>query len=541
MTPPIPFPFTLLTEPAVAAVEAGATCDFTYCYGGDWVQGYLGNPSGTGSLGGTGSYGMSFDSSDSPANHIDINNFSDIHTSPSGSISMWINPNVSGESFPTLVGAGDNAVSNSFFEYYIDTPSGKVKLVVRNAGTNNTVISNDTAVTQNEWNHVVLTTDGTTGKIYLNGVDNTTGTPNNGGYFGDVTGLDNLTLGILEFNGGTLFGPFSGSMDEVAFYNVELDSGAVSALYNNGTGSVATNVSSSNLLLYYNFEIGDSNPVSGNFPSSTTVYDVSTLGSAHTGTMTNMEVADFGAWDLGHNGKYSLNFSGTANVGDSVEVANNSSINFTGDMSVATWVYSSNQSFLQGFVSKAQSSGFSHDGWVLGRDSSGGTLGAANKFAWSLRNESIDTIKTVFSNATGPNGDWTHLVGTYRNGTLLLFVNGVQQTDTDTISSIGSTTTAMRLGQWWNQSDAFPLVGNLDEVSVWNGSLDDTSITELYNGSPATDVTPSASYSGATVASLRTYYSMECNGPGSPTLLDLSTSRLNGVLTKMGTGSCGAG
>ena len=256
---PSPFPFTLYS----------VTADPPPVPRGAYVDGYLGN------------WAISFDSSASPKQYIDISNFSDINASPSGSISMWINPNISGESFPTLVAAGDNAVSNSFFEFYIETPSGKINLVVRNAGTNHTRILNDTVVTPNVWNHVVLTSDGTTGKIYLNGADNTIPRPgfsNNGGYFSDVTGLDNLTLGIMEYNGGTLFGPFSGSMDEVAFYNVELDSGAVSALYNNRTGSIATNVSSSNLLLYYNFEGGPG-----------TAASIDRSGNNHAGNLTNMD------------------------------------------------------------------------------------------------------------------------------------------------------------------------------------------------------------------------------------------------------------
>ena len=99
----------------------------------------------------------------------------------------------------------------------------------------------------------------------------------------------------------------------------------------------------------------------------------------------------------------------------------------------------------------------------------------------------------------------------------------------------------MRLGQWWDQSDAYPLVGNLDEVSIWSGSLDDTSIVNLYNGSKANDITPSASYGGADVATLAAYYDFECNGPGSSVAKDLSGNDLNGTLTKMKIGTCGSG
>ena len=46
---PLPFPFTTYgANRSSNSGGGGASCDFTYCYGGDWVQGKVGN------------YGMSF-------------------------------------------------------------------------------------------------------------------------------------------------------------------------------------------------------------------------------------------------------------------------------------------------------------------------------------------------------------------------------------------------------------------------------------------------------------------------------------------------
>ena len=446
-----------------------------------------------------------------------------------------------------------------------------------------------TNIADDAWHHVCCTYNGNAGSnaglnIYVdasNDVASRSGTPTTVSIVGKPLefGRRNRT----DHGGSDAY--FAGYVDDIAIWNVELDSGAVTAVSSSGTsgdgalasgvsgsnlkaywsceadGPVSTTISGSNgldmtmmggldggttgsLLLYYDFEIGDSNIVSGNFPSSTTIYDANTASFAAThlpctGTITNMASADFGAWDQGKIGKYSLNFSGTADVGDSVEVANNSAINFTGDMTVAGWVYSSNQSFLQGFVAKEQSADVTHNGWLLGRDTSGGALGATNKFYWTIRNGSYDAGKNVFSDAAGPDGGWAHLVGTRRNGDNYLYVNGVKQANTSNQATIGATTCALRLGQWWDQSDAYPLVGNLDEVSIWSGSLDDTSIVNLYNGSKANDITPSASYGGADVATLAAYYDFECNGPGNSITKDLSGNDLSGTLTKMKLGTCG--
>jgi hypothetical protein len=45
-----------------------------------------------------------------------------------------------------------------------------------------------------------------------------------------------------------------GNIDEVAFYNVALDSGAISDLYNSGQGAKANTVSSSALVCYLDME-----------------------------------------------------------------------------------------------------------------------------------------------------------------------------------------------------------------------------------------------------------------------------------------------
>ena len=46
----------------------------------------------------------------------------------------------------------------------------------------------------------------------------------------------------MEYNGGTLFAPYSGSMDEVAFWDIPLSSDSVAELYNGGTGSTADSI-----------------------------------------------------------------------------------------------------------------------------------------------------------------------------------------------------------------------------------------------------------------------------------------------------------
>jgi hypothetical protein len=285
--------------------------------------------------------------------------------------------------------------------------------------------------------------------------------------------------------------------------------------------------------LYYDFEIGDSNPVSGNFPTSTTVYDVVTASfhgpTAHTGTMNSMEVADFGAWTQGKLGKYSLDFGGRYQT-DYVSITDNSSIQFgdSDDFTVACWVISSDSTtWYQGFVSKKASAADNYAGWTLFRTND-------EKMGVSI-GSSPDPRGLIYTDSA-PDDTWHHLVMT-RNGTskaTALWLDGVEQAESTT-ARLDDSGGNMRLGQWWIAAEGYGLDGKLDEVGIWNVVLDSGAISDLYNsgaGAKANTVSSSA---------LVAYYDMECDGPGSTNLKDLSGNDLSGTLTSMAAGTCGEG
>jgi hypothetical protein len=123
------------------------------------------------------------------------------------------------------------------------------------------------------WHHLVGIRDGTTklSRLYLDGVlqtDSTTAAMADSG--------EDLLLGQY-WNYSTQY-CMNGSIDEVGIWNVVLDSGAISDLYNSGTGNAASNVSSSALVAYYNMEEGAGN---GTLTDRT--------GNGRTGTLTNMD------------------------------------------------------------------------------------------------------------------------------------------------------------------------------------------------------------------------------------------------------------
>jgi len=429
------------------------------------------------------------------------------------------------------------------------------------------------------WNHIVFTYSGNryaTGlKLYINGAEITSvGTDSNNPLNGN---RNSAVYNWGKRANGALNGEFY--MDDHAIWNVELNSDAVLEVYNSGSanvGALASNVSSSalkgywdfenpgpgsttisgafgldatmvgasmdgggtgSLLMYYDFEIGDSNPVSGNFPGNTTVYDVVTASfhgaTAHTGTMTNMSVADFGAWGQGKLGKYSFLGDG---VNDFVEIAS-SSLLPVGDgsdsFSVAFWAnnvdaLSSYETIISRHTSDAT---IWSDGWNIQYDNAGND---EMHFFVGEYDNIANHAEIVWDSAA--NTTFRHVVATYDHSANVsqLWLNGVK--GTDGVKSAASPlpgTGRVQIGGLGTTS-AYNWGGNIDEVSIWSGVLDTDSIASLAAGAKANAITPPT-------ATLTAYYDMECNGPGSAVIKDLGANELSGTLMNSSIGTCGAG
>ena len=124
-------------------------------------------------------------------------------------------------------------------------------------------------ITPNDWNHIVVTRNGSAWSLYVNAGTPVTATSSN---------YDDGTTFILggQGTGNTL----QGKMDEVAIWDVALDADAVSAIYNSGTpialdADLGNYDNSSSLQAWWRFEEG----------SGTSATDSST--NSNTGTLTN--------------------------------------------------------------------------------------------------------------------------------------------------------------------------------------------------------------------------------------------------------------
>ena len=157
---------------------------------------------------------------------------------------------------------GSRAYSGNLY-FWVNAGDGTNQKLVYNHATNGgSGYSTDT------WYHLAMTWPGTVTaqsdvKIWINGADATvTASPS---YWGGTSFNPAQSKSSREFllGMGSRLGSgkstFQGKMDEVACWDVELDSGAINSLYNSGNGYAANNVSSSNLVAYYSFEEGAGN------------------------------------------------------------------------------------------------------------------------------------------------------------------------------------------------------------------------------------------------------------------------------------------
>ena len=106
--------------------------------------------------------------------------------------------------------------------------NGDEKFYTYTDGTNDYVTCT-TALSSNVWNHLVVTRSSNSVVIYLNGSSDATGSLDN-----DIGNSDNFFIGANPLE------DFTGLVNEIAIWDVALDSDAVTALYGSGTPLLPT-------------------------------------------------------------------------------------------------------------------------------------------------------------------------------------------------------------------------------------------------------------------------------------------------------------
>lgn len=169
----------------------------------DWVSGKMGNA-------------LDFDGSN---NYVTCGSGASIQLAKNGSVCLWFKPAVA---FSGNTGTQKHLMSGGPREFYF---SGSTSLLYYFLSDDSTGIGSNSGSWNTNWHHVCTTSDGTTLRMYIDGVaQNSTASLGTSNFFGNT--------GALTINKSV--SPFAGQIDDVQVYNYALTAQQVKQVYNGG-------------------------------------------------------------------------------------------------------------------------------------------------------------------------------------------------------------------------------------------------------------------------------------------------------------------
>lgn len=342
-----------------------------------------------------------------------------VTTAASSTISTWIK---------TTSAAQMPIFSNRGSGLYFGMTGGKF-FVYDNSATPTPGMQGIRVINDNNWHHIVWTSDGSTSVMYIDGkVDNTSA---------QARGADTGT-GSIGFDTPNIE-YFTGSIDDMRIYNRTLTAAEVSGMYRSGqiTRKIVIN---QGLVGYWSMNEGRGGQAG----------DSSANGL--TGTINNGAT-----WVNGKRGK-ALSFDGVNQY-----VSGNLSGMSTTAVSFCTWANkSSNPSTFTQLVGAS-------NGWgALFVNSSGFIFGQITFV--SAGNQGTTSVSM-------PAG-WHHYCTTWSNGNpLMLYIDGVLSQSTSNITDTLNSMTAFWIARY-SSGTYFP--GSIDDARIYNRALSAAEVQTLY-------------------------------------------------------------
>ena len=326
-------------------------------------------------------------------------------------------------------------------------------------------------ISDDVWTHVAATSNGTTMKIYINGVlDAVTGDSPDGIF---AAGTD-LHFGGWEFKTDAWYYPLTGSMDEAKLYNRALSAEEIAAEYQQGS-----------LVAFWPMEE----------TSGATTADVS--GNGNDGAI-NGPVSAEGKIDL------AFLFDGDnlsdPKVHNNIVIPTSASLDaITSEITMMTWVKTSITGERQGLFERFLCDDPGYRSFILDiNNDDGGHL----NFGICSDGANNDT-EFILSAGGISDGEWTHVAATSDGTTMKIYINGVLDAVTgDSPDGIFAAGTDLHLGGWEFKTDAwyYPLSGTMDEAKIYDRALSADEIAVEYSEGSLVAFWPMEETSGATTA-----------------------------------------
>jgi hypothetical protein len=342
------------------------------------------------------------------------------------SVSAWINLS-SPSTNQTIV---TKTYSDTRHSYDLRTYNGNIEFQILQADGNTESVAQKTAPSFGSWYHVVGTYDGTTVRIYVDGV---AGTPTS------ITttipyAARTAQIGASYYNG--LVALFKGTIDDVRIYNRALTAEEVRYLYNNN-GPIA------------HWKLDEN--------AGTTAYD---SAGSNDGTLTNMEAAD---WVVGKFGS-AVDLDGSdeyVTIADST----GSVLDASSAITLSSWI-----------MPTAIPAQFKQ----IVRKESAYVLELTSDHKPQFNFWSGTALQTAVTGSDAVQiGQWYHLAATYNGSISRLFVNGVLVSEKTNSGSIDTNNSALQFGIR-NGTD-LQFTGRIDDVKIYNYARTTEQIRADYN------------------------------------------------------------
>lgn len=406
--------------------------------GSHWTQGKVGNG---GNFNGTNDY-------------VNVPDSSTIRPSSAISIGAWFNASdIKKTAAQTAKSQTILRKTNNYILYIYDSTGSQLDLDFYVYGPNTRLsypINGN--FTNNTWYYIEATYDGSTMKLYKNGVLVTSTSAS-----GTINTSNSYSLGIGANPPNLADSYFQGKIDQVRIYNYARSAAEVALDFNDGKP-----------IAQYKFDEcqgSTAHDVSGNGNDGTI-----TIGGSGTQTSVGTCQTSATAWGNGAIGKlgHSLNFDGTD---DYVSVPDAASLDTTSDLSLSTWIYPTSYS--------SNSFGSGIGSTILDRNETGNTSGYAigiqntGKIWWWPADH-----QDKFSTNTVPLNIWSHIVITYSGGTVKMYINGILDSSQSSVAP-QSTTSVFKIGAKSWITGWFK--GQIDMFQFYNYALTAQQIKTLYN------------------------------------------------------------
>ena len=401
-------------------------------------------------------------------------------TSGNKTISFWFNSSYAG--YQSIMGNTSDSFILGYWSSQFAVPQGISYL----QGSTSKAFAITASVTNEfadgNWHHFVYTYDGNS-KIYIDGTERTISYKGGTTSSDDIVVVSNLALGLNRAG----YPKYSGKLSNTSIWNTALTPSQVSTLFNNGTPETSISFSP---ISWWKLDTGGSTITdygsggnNGTNNGATQVTSDVLTPQPVNGVSTTLPSTALQQSDLQFDSpysNYSLSFDG---AGDYISGNINTPSSFT-NLTISCWVKVNSFSALQnGIISSSTSSG-AHDyenGFAL-------EVRNDNKFRFKVSSGGNTTNWLVASDASITN-QWYHIACVVTPTQLELFINGVSK-GTESNSSLTPSFERFFIGsRFYSGAPADYFNGKIDETSMFDYSLSEAQVLEIYNNGRPNDLT----------------------------------------------------